>query len=269
MGMGDEILAAGEAEVLFRADPSRPVAICNRHGEPRWHPVWEHNPAIATPEYIASGAPVQSINNGVGCRPYIGYPFTAARGMRFTQWRARDHVGRIYLTPDELAAGRSIRETVGPFLMIEPDVKPDTTPNKSWGLEKFAAVVKALPDVRFVRAHGDECRRFELVLNVHTKSFREACGVLAASDGYVGTEGGFHHAAAALRKPAVVIFGGFISPKTTGYDTHINLCDKGPKSPCGRWRPCGHCEDAMHRITVDRVVEAVQRMRAVAVEQAS
>lgn len=269
MGMGDEIMAAGEAEILFRRDPSRPVAICNRVGEPRWHPVWEGNPAIATPAYVNSGKRVHHITNGVGCRPYIRYPFTAARGMRFTQWRARDHVGRLYLTEEELERGRALRREIGPFLVLEPSVKPDTTPNKSWGLHRFTEVVRALPDVTFVRVHGLECQPFSPVRNVKTETFREACGYIAASDGYVGTEGGFHHAAAALGKPAVVIFGGFISPKTTGYETHINLCDKGPGSPCGRWQPCGHCEAAMARITPDRVVESVRRMMGMAEEQAS
>lgn len=269
MGMGDEVMASGQAEVLFRADPSRPVAICNRRGEPRWHEVWEHNPAIATPDYVQSGQPVQMIHNGVGCRPYIRYPFTASRGMKFTDWRARDHVGRIYLTDEEVALGRQLRAESGPFLVMEPDVKPTTTPNKSWGLDKFAAVVRALPEITFIRVHGDECRPFPPLRNVQTVSFRQACGVIAASDGYVGTEGGFHHAAAALGKPAVVLFGGFISPKTTGYDSHINLCDKQRGSPCGTWRECSHCRDAMDRITVERVVESVQRMLGVVVEQAS
>jgi hypothetical protein len=258
VGMGDEIMAAGEAEVIFR-QTGVPVAILGRDGQPRWHPLWEGNPAIAHPYRITRVTP--TITNGVGCRPYISYPFTAARGMRFTDWRARDRVGRVYLTADELALGKRIRYEVGPFLLLEPDVKPDATPNKAWGLDRFADVVRQMSDITFVRAHGDECRTFPPVKNVHTRTFREACGVLAASDGYVGTEGGFHHAAAALGKPAVVIFGGFISPKTTGYETHLNICDKLPGSPCGKWRQCGHCLAAMDRITVPMVVEAVRQMR--------
>jgi ADP-heptose:LPS heptosyltransferase len=257
MGMGDEIMAAGEAERIFRSDPSKPVAICDLTGQVRWHELWEGNPAIATPAYVKSKQPVHRITNGVGCRPYIRYPFTAVRGMRFTDWQARDHVGTLYLTNDELTLGKRIRDEVGPFVLIEPDVKPSSTPNKQWGAERFAAVVEALPEMTFIRAHGDECRPFLGVKNVRTRSFRQACGILAAADGFFGTEGGFHHAAAALGQPAVVIFGGFISPKSTGYDTHVNIADKGPGSPCGRWQPCGHCAEAMDRIEVGRVIEAV------------
>jgi ADP-heptose:LPS heptosyltransferase len=269
MGFGDEIMAAGEAERLFRMDPTRPVAICECNGTPRWSEVWEHNPAIATPAYVKQKAPVQKIINGVGCRPYIRYPFTAARGMKFTDWRARDHVGRLYLTADELHLGQQLRAEMGPFLVIEPDVKPASTPNKKWGLDRFADVVRALPELRWLRVHGPDCPEWSVVANVQVRTFRQACGILAASEGYVGTEGGYHHAAAALNKPAVVIFGGYISPKTTGYETHQNLCDKGPGSPCGKWRQCGHCLAAMAKITPERVVQAVREMLGMAEEQAS
>jgi ADP-heptose:LPS heptosyltransferase len=236
----------------------------------RWHKLWEGNPAILRPEDLAAGyAPFEQIRNGEGCRPYIRYPFTAQRGMKFTDWRARDHVGTLYLTEDELAPGLRLREAIGPYLILEPDVKPASTPNKSWGLEKFADVVKALPDLTFLRTHGQECPPFPSVRNIQTRCFRDACGYLAASEGYVGTEGGYHHAAAALGKPAVVIFGGFISPKTTGYDGHVNLCDKGNESPCGRWQPCSHCRSAMDRITVEHVVHEVRELFCQRMEQAS
>lgn len=269
MGMGDEIMAAGQAMRLSQQCGMK-VAICDRHGKVRWHDLWQGNPFIATPDDIANGlTPLEQIRNGEGCRPYIQYPFTAQRGMRFTNWRAREHVGRLYLTDEERDRGERLRAEIGPYLVMEPDVKPSTTPNKGWGKERFAAVVQALPDLTFVRVHGAECAPFPPVRNIQTRVFREACGILAASEGYVGTEGGFHHAAAALGKPAVVIFGGFISPKTTGYDTHVNLVDKGPMSPCGRWRPCSHCARAMAGITVDQVVHAVREMLGMREEQAS
>jgi ADP-heptose:LPS heptosyltransferase len=261
MGLGDELMAAGEAERLFRADPSRPVAILDNRGDVRWHPLWDGNPAIATPGYVHSGRPYQAVTNGVKCRPYIRYPFTAERGMTFTTWRATDHVARLYLTPEELAHGTRLRAEIGPYLLIEPDVKPLSTPNKKWGLDRYAELVAALPDVTFVRAHGDEAEPFPSVRNIRTRTFRDACGLLAASDGYVGNEGGLHHAAAALCKPAVVIFGGFISPQTTGYATHTNIADRGPLSPCGKWLPCEHCAAAMGKITVAQVADAVRQMR--------
>lgn len=257
-------MAAGQAERLYRESPGSrlPVMILDKSRQPRWCDLWQGNPAIVSPAYRLSGQPYQTLVNSVGCRPYIQYPFTAVRGLRFTDWRARDHVGHLYFTAGELALGEQVRADVGPFVVMEPDVKPLSSPNKRWGIERFAAVVAALPDVTFVRVHGDDCLPFAPVRNIQTRSFRASCAILAASDGYVGTEGGLHHAAAALGKPAVVIFGGFISPRATGYDSpHINIADKGPGSPCGTWLPCRHCQRAMDRITVTRVVNAVRQMR--------
>jgi len=52
---------------------------------------------------------------------------------------------------------------------------------------------------------------------------------------------------------AVVLFGGFIPPEVVGYDGQI--CLTGGVKACGNINPCGHCRDAMSKITVDEVVD--------------
>src|SRR3546814_4589790 len=80
-------MAAGHAERVSRETGKR-VVILDKGGKPRWHEVWEGNPAIVRqPE-----ADTVSIRNASGCRPYIRYPWVER--CRFTDWRARDHVGR-------------------------------------------------------------------------------------------------------------------------------------------------------------------------------
>jgi hypothetical protein len=93
-------------------------------------------------------------------------------------------------------------------------------------------------------------------------TFRHACAILERSIGYVGHEGGLHHAAAALGKRAVVVFGGYISPDVTGYANHKNLYVAADKYPlgCGTVTPCDHCRAAMEVISVEQVVEAVREM---------
>lgn len=90
---------------------------------------------------------------------------------------------------------------------------------------------------------------------IQTPDFWRACAILSRASAYVGHEGGLHHAAAALGIPGVVIFGGFISPETTGYDCHVNLFTGG--NACGNRTPCMHCRDAMNRITPEAVAEAL------------
>jgi ADP-heptose:LPS heptosyltransferase len=80
---------------------------------------------------------------------------------------------------------------------------------------------------------------------------------LARAKLYIGAEGGLHHAAAALGVPAVVLFGGFIPPLVTGYETHINLTG-GAQEACGSLKPCDHCRKAMDAISVEEVAAAAR-----------
>ena len=88
--------------------------------------------------------------------------------------------------------------------------------------------------------------------------FRMACSVMNNSDIYVGIEGGFSHAAAALRKKAVIYFGGWIDPKVTGYDFHHNIYVNIDGSPCGSMSYlCDHCEICRKKISVDLVYDLI------------
>lgn len=260
MGLGDEIMAAGHAMSAHALEPYRRVAICDTANRPRRHELWEGNPVIATPDDVARGEDVQRIQNANGCRPYVRYPFTVQGGALFTKWRARDYPGRIYLTEAELAPGVALSVELGRFVIIEPCLKRNANRNKQWVFNRYAAVVAARPDLAFVQLMHPDSNALPGAIQVRTGSFREACGILAAAAAYVGPEGGLHHAAAALGVRGVVIFGGYISPQTTGYPLHINLADEGPASPCGRWTLCAHCREAMDRITVPKVLEALESL---------
>lgn len=256
MGYGDELMAAGEAEKLYN-ELGLKVVITDQRGRRRWSDIWDGNPAIATEADIARGK-VQYITNGPNARPYnANVPFTAQAGIKFTDWRARDHRGRIYLTDEERELGTSTRDRVGPYWVIEPSPIASSNPNKQWFHERFADVVRQVSDRAWVQGVHSSFRPIEGITYVPTKTFRLACGLLSAASGYLGTEGGLHHAAAALGIPAVVIFGGCMSVETFGYPEHLNIADDGPDSPCGRWVPCEHCRQAMEAITVDRVVSAL------------
>lgn len=260
MGYGDEIMAAGHAQLVYDADPSKRVAICDRHGEPRWHPLWDGNPILATPTDVQRGEAVHRVHNAIGCRPYIRYPFTHDTGLRFTTWRAQDHPGRVYLTAEERARGARLRALAGPYVVIEPSVGRKSNQNKAWPFDRFQSVVTACPDVRFVQMRHPDTRPLAGPQAVVTKDFRDACAVLSAAEAYVGPEGGLHHAAAALGIPAVVVFGGCVDVRATGYPQHINLVDDGPETPCGRYHPCAHCRRAMERIQPAAVVSAIGRL---------
>lgn len=242
MGVGDEIMASGHARVVSEQTGKR-VRILDCYGQSRWDDLWAGLPWIAKPRERGDFA---NIMNGPQCRPYVEYPFTREGGQRWTGWRARDHVGAIALTETETQFADSVRKSVGPFIVIEPTILRKSNPNKQWGrwhelaeilLAQGRSVLQIGPD-RSAVLPG--IRHF-----VRTRTFRGAAAILTRADGAVLPEGGLHHAAAVLGVPAVVLFGGYISPETTGYPNHINIAEG---QPCGKWTPCQHCADIWQRL---------------------
>lgn len=258
MGWGDEIVAAGQAQRLYDADPSRRVSICDVRGFPRWHSIWDGNPILATPDDVLKRRePVQQVISGPHCRPYIVYPFTSTTGWTFnTAFRCRDHIARLYLTPHELQRGTSLRAQFGPYVLIEPFTKHE---NFRWPLARWQQLVAACPDLTFIQhLHPDSPAPLPGVYGV-TASFREACGLIAAADLYVRSESGLCHAAAALGRPQVTLFGGCMDPDVMGgYPLQTVIADRGAYSPCGRWQRCEHCLAAMSRLAVEDVQAALR-----------
>lgn len=244
MGIGDEIMAAGRAMKLSRR-LGVPVRITNAQGQTRYHPVWEGNP------YITLNDSAPPLVDCGGHRAYIAYPFTAD-GHGYTLWRARDEPARLYLNEAELEFGDRVAGA-GDFVVIEPHIKAGANVNKRW--DRWQELVDMLPGVRFVQMGPPGTPMLRGVTPVVTPSFRAACGVLASARALVASEGGLHHAAAALGVRAVVIFGGSPSAKATGYDSHLNI---GGDDPCGRWKPCRHCAEKMAAITPEIVAKSLQ-----------
>jgi hypothetical protein len=282
MGYGDALMMTAEASVLHRR-AGLPVAIGDGRGPLRWNAIdleiGFRNPIFA---WELDGSPVAWLANYSGHRPYHDHArmredFALARPAepfslsvrdprlpwRYSAWRVRDvGPGRLVLTAEEVAAAVAalVRAGVrGRFVVIEPTVKPAATPNKAWDMSRYQIVATALsariPLVQLGRLAPEQ--QLDGVRQISTASFRAACAVLTLADGYLGPEGGLHHAAAALGVPAVVIFGGFISPSTTGYAEHVNLFTGG--EPCGQRVACAHCAEAMARITPEQVIAEAAR----------
>lgn len=260
MGRGDEIMALGEAEAIFRATGAR-VLIVDVQDVPLWSPVWEHHPAIAR----SDKEPYRSrLVNGPGARPYHkAWAHAEGKPMAvYSDWRAENCLGHLVLTPAELGLGLELRSKIGPYVVVEPHVKAEASPNKDWGFGRFQEVIRRCPDLRFVQLGPAASPKpiLEGATFVRTESFRDACGIMAHADAFLGSEGGLHHAAAALRRPAAVIFGSFIAPETTGYSFHINFYIRDQHAPCGRWARCPACAQALERITPEAVAGGLRSL---------
>ena len=257
MGYGDEIIASGQARVLHAAN-QRKVFIYDRNGAIREHEMWRGNPRIGT----RSERPYQPqmLTNGPGVRPYI-----ASKSAQRWAWREWEcPAGEIYFVPDELGYAAAVAPSE-PFVLIEPNNKQKASPNKDWGLERWSALAGLMrrAGIQPWQLGAPGTRLIPGARLIFTPGFRLACAVLARAKACVLPEGGLHHAAAALGIPAVVIFGGFISPKQTGYAAHVNLFTGG--EPCGMRVPCGHCALAMGQIQPAAVLEELQKLLVIPV----
>lgn len=244
MGYGDCLIATGMARMARARHPGKPICIGDG-SVIEWNEVFENNPHLS--KTVVPGC--VWIHSHKGFRPYVDNAKTT--NDRFV-WKRdfRVYPGEIFLTAAEVERWAEYQN----FVYIEPNIKGWCGPNKDWGFDNWQAVVRSLPEVAWVQGPG---RKLKGVTQVETKSFRDACALLSRSLLFAGTDGGLHHAAAALDKKAVVVWGGYTHPRNLGYDSHINL--HAGVEPCGNTKPCNHCVSAMQKITPEMVVDAVRK----------
>lgn len=224
------------------AKHNKPICVGNGK-EIKWEEVFDNNPKMSKEIYPHA----VWVNNVMFNRPYIDNLKSTQERVVFNE-SFKAEPGEIFLLDEELKYQES------GFIYIEPNTKGTFGGNKDWGFDRWQEVVKKSP-YRFIQGKG---RRLDGVEQLETRTFRDACALLSRADFFVGTDGGLHHAAAALGKRAVVVWGGLVSPKILGYDTHINL-HSGTRS-CGSHKPCAHCKKALDWVTVDKVVNAIRSL---------
>ncbi len=251
MSYGDEIMALGQAQRHYR-ETGRPAFVVDRHGRPRWSDLWAGDPAVRCSRARRVNTAVDTVVNAPGCRPYLK-SISMVTGSVFSDWRARDYPARLSLTVAERTFAADVAGDLGSFIVVEPNIAREGCKNKQWGWDRWVGLTARIRDLDPVQLGPAGTRLLPGVRHIETPSFRQACAVLALARFAVLPEGGLHHAAAALQIPAVVIFGGFTQPKTTGYEGHVNLFTG--KSACGAWRRCRHCAAAMAAISPETVVE--------------
>lgn len=238
-------MALGRAERLFEATGRR-VAICHvdsawEHADkkPRDHDAWHGHPAI-------DAHADQQVVDGAGCRPYIHH----WKGRQvFFNHDYRPRAGRVRLTDSEW----DFQPVTGPYAVVAPHLKDGASPNKSWGVTRWEAVIKDFPIPVYQLESSDDARIIAGAQAIITPTFRHALAVIGRAAVVLCNEGGTHHMAASMRVPAVVFFGSFTPPLVTGYGFHYNMAVDTPEGYCGRWDACPHCCAARGRVSVEDV----------------
>ncbi len=251
MGLGDQLMGTGMA----KGAAARGKRIAFGDGKTI---IWDHNS-----EQIFRGNP--NIAPPGSERDIEWIPFY--RGNRLynrdngRQWiwnmDFRPIPGEVYWTDQELEF--SEQQGSG-YIVVECNIPTwkASAHNKAWPTSHYERVARRLRESGYdVRQLAPKGARHLLSRATHVRSntFRHALAILRNAALYIGPEGGLHHGAAAVGIPAVVLFGGFIPPQVTGYDTHTNLTG-GATVFCGSFGRCAHCRAAMMKITPDDVVSA-------------
>lgn len=279
MGYGDKLMAIGDAWSQHQRDPQRRrVAIGDGVNlDPQFPELAEGLDFLAR-DVAVWREDVTWVISYRGKRPYIDYAAMqrelASRGMMVKRSKAVSSLGR-YIWRDDYRASpapivlRSTEQAIydrwrtsKPFVIIEPYIKPKAPPSKQWPVEKFFEVgQRLLQDFAVFQFCPPGRQPMDGFRPIHTQDFRDVFPYLKAAALYIGPEGGLHHAAAATGTRGVVVYGGFISPKITGYpDLHINLTGDNAGYACGtRFGMCPHCANAFASITPDIVLENVRR----------
>lgn len=218
------------------------------------HEIYRGNPNVLPPgneRQHHHGANVKWVRHFPGERLYCRMHQGKRKWIFYPEFRATP--GELYLTEQERS---SLAHLDHVDVLIEPNTK-NQAPNKQWPLASYQAVADQLRrDGLSVAQVNTGANVLEGVRVLSMPSFRHGAALLERSTLYIGPEGGLHHAAAAVGTKAVVIFGGFIHPRTTGYDSHINLF-QGDEA-CGKVDPCDHCRVAMSAISPEHVIEAAR-----------
>lgn len=188
-----------------------------------------------------------------------------------TEWYVADKTPERWIFNDRFRVRPGELRKIPRLVRTSIDVDPGTVILEPHAKEHICGANKTWPWDRWVELAERAAPAFRLaqfgygrailpgVEEIRTESFWHACAVLERCRGIVTTEGGLHHAAGALGRPAVVIFGAFNSPKLFGYDGHVNIEEPDPAG-LGQRHTHSACVAAMLRIRVDRVLEAMVRL---------
>lgn len=248
MGIGDELMMSGEARRLAAGTAKR-FRMLNKRGEPYWHFAFDANPNIVKPGQPFDGE-LGFLNRH---RPYIADETREKRTFR-------EYVpspSPVRLGPQAQTFAAMARGAV----VFHPGIKRGASPNKAWPLERWKALV-ALGGHRWVQIGEPGVPRIRGAEQVMTPGFWDAVGLLAGAKAAVLHEGALHHAAAAVGTRAVVIYGGYISPRVTGYAGQRALFVETSEHPlgCGYRVPCAHCAEAMRAIGPATVLRALKEL---------
>ena len=279
MGYGDDLLITKFAAEVKEKHPDRQIVIGKANKKEAYHSIiFDNNPNISDCRNLNKSKPIHIIDYHPGNRPYIDYN----RSNKYNYvWNDnfKPVPGEIYFSKEEITQAEKIYQDALNFwknknikkykkiIFIETSsTKIDSKQfalkhrNLSWGIKNWINLINNIKnDYLIIHSNHEKTEPIKDIYSPITLDFRLACALMSKCDLYVGAHGGFAHVAAALKKNAIIYFGGWATPKVLGYDIHKNIYFENPESPCGMYgKECLHCEEARKAITPEIIEKAVR-----------
>ncbi len=169
---------------------------------------------------------------------------------------------KLFFSEQELNSEKY--ERLNSYVAICPEGKQSFVANrKEWGISNFQEVIKLFPQIKFVQIGTPSVRLLNGVIDARGKEIRELSLIMKNADFFIGLEGGLMHLAKAVGTKSIIIYGGVIDPKISGYSENINIYNKVDCSPCfNSLFSRGKCETmkCMKGISVNIVVKEIKEM---------
>lgn len=271
-GYGDHLMNAAVIEGLKAERPELRIFLAARHPE-----LFLHNPHLERvldgprlqkrdPELYATFKwlrPRQPTQRQLQISGHLIDDLYAATGVTVKE---RPRIPRIYLTPQEERWGEArVAKLPGPRVAIVPFGKGTVRlPNKVYPADQWEALAHGLGEVAGSLLHFGTRREGPLApgaLDFRDIGYRKMGAVLRHCDLLVTHVSGVMHLAAAVKTPAVVIYGAAEHPAISGYPWNYNLYTPIECGPCWLESPCNHhsCMRSLRPETVVQEVRAVLR----------
>lgn len=280
MGYGDDLLITALASKIKKQNPERQIIIGDAKERHAFHsPIYENNPYISDCRNLEKTKPTQIIDYHTRNRPYIDYKNST--NSKYVWRKFKPQPGQLFFSEKEKSDAKKIVSQAKDYWNYKYDknykkiifLETSSTKinskqfalkqkNLDWGEHNWLELInKIKEDYLIIQSVHQETKNDFEIFTPDKMSFRLACAVLNETDFFVGSHGGFGHAAAALNKKAILYFGGWISPETMAYDFHENIYYQHKLSPCGEYgTKCDHCEEARKSISVDTFIKYINKI---------
>lgn len=167
-----------------------------------------------------------------------------------------DSLPQIFLKDEEIKSGK---EKISNYKNIKICICPSSNIRiKEWKYYKWEKIIKLYPNIHFFQLGNCDDYKLKGALDFTNLKLRDQISILNSSDFYIGVDSFWQHAAKALNKKSIILFGPSNS-EIWGYDDNVNIIGKADCSPCIDWKimECPYGKICMNDIQISNIKKSI------------